>query len=279
MQFSVLLSIYYKEDPLLFHRAMVSIYEEQTLKPDEIVLVQDGPLPKDLSDAIVYWQKALPEVFKTIPLSENQGLGIALAIGLEACSHSIVARMDTDDIALPNRFERQIAYFNDKEVMSRVPYPIDICGSWVDEFETDELCNTSTRRLPEFHSELIKFAKRRNPINHPSVMFKKDLILKAGNYQKMPYFEDWYLWVRAILCDAHLYNIQESLVKMKAGYEQLERRRGKNYAKNEFNFLKALKRLNFLNFYQYVFFLFRVTVRILPKKIVHFIYKLLRGKK
>ena len=279
MQFSVLLSIYHKEDPLLFHRAMVSIYEEQSLKPDEIVLVQDGPLTKDLDDAIVYWQKALPDVFKTIPLTENQGLGIALAIGLEACSHSIVARMDTDDIALPNRFEKQMAYFNDKEVMSRVPYPIDICGSWVDEFETDELCITSTRRLPEFHSELIKFTKRRNPINHPSVMFKKDLILKAGNYQKMPYFEDWYLWVRAMLCGAHFYNIQESLVKMKTGYGQLERRSGLSYAKNELNFFKILKTLNFLKLYQYFFFLFRVTVRILPKKMVHYIYKLLRGKK
>ncbi len=279
MQFSVLLSIYHKEDPLLFHRAMVSIYEEQSLKPDEIVLVQDGPLTKDLDDAIVYWQKALPDVFKTIPLTENQGLGIALAIGLEACSHSIVARMDTDDIALPNRFEKQMAYFNDKEVMSRVPYPIDICGSWIDEFESDELCITSTRRLPEFHQDIFTFSKRRNPINHPSVMFKKDLILKVGNYQKMPYFEDWYLWVRSMLCGAHFYNIQESLVKMKAGFGQLERRSGLSYAKKEFHFYTVLKKSSFLNFFQNILFLLRIATRLLPKKMIQNLYKLLRGKK
>lgn len=278
MQFSVLLSIYHKENHLFFHRAMTSIWDEQSLKPDEIVLVEDGPLTDSLYEAISYWQKKIPTILKTIKLDENQGLGKALAIGLEACSFDIVARMDTDDIALPHRFEKQIQYFN-KNAIPAVNYLIDVCGSWVDEFDDDENNILSTRKLPEFHHAIATFSKKRNPVNHPSVMYKKDVIIKAGNYQPMDHFEDWFLWVRVLEHGATFYNIQESLVKMRAGFNQLERRSGPKYAEKEFYFFNTLRKRKYLNSFQYLLFFGRILIRLLPRRIIHLIYKLLRGKK
>ena len=278
MQFSVLLSIYHKENPLFFHRAMTSIWDEQSLKPDEIVLVEDGPLTDPLYEAISFWKEKIPTIIKIIKLKKNQGLGKALAIGLEACSFEIVARMDTDDISLPHRFEKQIKYFK-KNAIAGLNYSIDVCGSLVDEFDDDENNILSTRKLPEFHHAISTFSKKRNPVNHPSVMYKKDLIINAGNYQPMDYFEDWYLWVRALENNAKFYNIQESLVKMRAGFTQLERRSGLKYAEKEFNFFNTLRKRKYLNSFQYLLFFGRILIRLLPRRIIHLIYKLLRGKK
>ena len=271
MKFSVLMSIYYKEKPEHFDRAMKSIWDEQTVKPNEIVLVQDGKLTEELYEVINKWQDKLGDVFKTIPLEKNVGLGDALSIGIDKCSYELVARMDTDDVALPHRFAKQLEVLKNKN--------IDICGSWVSEFDGDESQIISYRKLPENHNEIVGFAKKRNPINHPAVMYKKSSVLKAGGYKYMLWFEDYYLWVRMILNGAKFYNIQEPLVKMRAGYGQLTRRRGFKYAKAEYDFLKELKKIGFLNsfeFYTNVFI--RVPTRLLPKSFVKHIYHFIRKK-
>ena len=118
--------------------------------------------------------------------------------------------MDTDDIAMPDRFEKQLKVFEDND--------IDICSSWVSEFDSDENEIVSYRKLPEYHNEIASFARKRCPINHPSVMYKKFVLQKASGYKKMVWFEDYYIWTRMILNGAKFYNIQEPLVKMRAGY-------------------------------------------------------------
>jgi len=271
MKFSVLMSIYYKENPQHFDRAMQSVWDDQTIKPNEIVLVQDGVLIDGLYEAIKEWQNKLGEVFKVIALEENIGLGSALNIGLQNCTYALVARMDTDDISLPNRFEEQLAIFENKD--------IDICGVWVSEFDKDEWGIVSYRKPPRIHGEIVNFAKKRSPINHPSAMYKKSSVQKAGGYQKMMWFEDYYLWVRMIISGAKFYNIQKPLVNMRIGNGQLARRSGLKYAMSEVRLQREFLRLGFIDFIEFIQNIFiRFSTRILPKIFVIFIYKKIRTK-
>ena len=269
MKFSVLLSIYYKENTDYFDKAMQSIYTNQTIKPNEIILVEDGYLTDELYQIVKKWREQLGDTFKIIPLKENVGLGRALNIGLENCTYELVARMDTDDISHPKRFEKQLKIFKNKN--------IDICSSWVSEFELNENNIVSYRRLPEHHEELVKFAKKRNPLNHPATMYKKEVVEKAGGYKDMLWFEDYYLWVRMICHGAKFYNIQEALVNMRAGYKQLERRGGFKYAMNEVVLQKKFLNLGFVNRYEFIKnIIIRFIARIVPKYVLKKIYSKIR---
>ncbi len=269
MKFSVLMSIYHKENPDWFNRAMQSIWDEQTVKPDEIVLVQDGELTQELYEEISRWKDKLKDILVIIPLEQNVGLGDALNIGMKHCTYELIARMDTDDISLSHRFEKQLEVFKNQD--------IDICSAWISEFDKDEKEILGHRKLPEFQEEIIKYAKYRCLINHPAVMYKKLQVLSAGGYKKMIWFEDYYLWARMILNGTKFYNIQEVLVNMRAGYGQLERRSGLEYAKNELNLLNTLKKEGFLNNFEYIKNIFiKIPIRLLPKSIIKIVYKFLR---
>ena len=270
MNFSVLMSIYYKEKSEYFDRAMKSIWNEQTTKPDEIVLVQDGKFTNELYEVIEKWQERLRDKFKIISLEQNLGLGDALNIGLQYCSYELVARMDTDDIAMSDRFEKQLKVFENSDT--------DICSSWVSEFDKDENKIISYRKLPEYHQDIFKFAKKRNPLNHPAVMFKKLAVESVGGYKRMMWFEDYYLWVRMLLNNAKFYNIQEPLVKMRAGYGQLKRRKGIKYAVAEYNFQKNIYKIGFLSFNEFLINLItRIPLRLLPDYFLEKIYKMIRN--
>lgn len=271
MKFSVLMSIYKKEEPKYFNRAMQSIWDEQTVKPDEIVLVQDGPLSDGLYKAIEEWKLKIGEFFKTIVLEKNVGLGEALNVGMKHCSYELIARMDTDDISISNRFEKQLKVFEEKD--------IDVCSAFISEFEDDENVIISYRKLPEKHDEIIKYSKLRSPVNHIPVMFKKSIILNAGGYKEMNYLEDYYLWGRLIINNAKFYNIQEVLANVRAGENQVIRRSGLVYAKSEMMLLKEFKKIGFLSLSEYIKNLFiRVPIRLMPIKILKFVYKFLRRK-
>ena len=269
MKFSVLMSIYNKEKVEYFNRAMQSIWDDQSVKPTEIILVEDGPLYDELYTAIKEWNDKLDNIFKIIPLEKNVGLGDALNIGINNCNYELVARMDTDDISLPNRFKKQLDIFKSSN--------IDVCSSWVSEFDTNENNIISYRKLPEQHTEIISYAKKRCPLNHPAVMYKKSIVLSAGSYKKMMWFEDYYLWVRLILNNAQLFNIQEPLVNMRAGFELLERRRGIKYALSEYKLQQQFYSLRFINIFELSRNVtFRFISRVLPKSIVKKIYIFIR---
>ncbi|WP_150111309.1 glycosyltransferase [Pseudoalteromonas sp. SCSIO_11900] len=267
IKFSVLLSLYKGEKAQFFDEAMQSIYE-QTLSPTEIVLVQDGPLNKDLYDVIESWKGRLNIV--DVVIANNVGLGEALNQGLQHCSYELVARMDTDDIALPTRFEKQIAAFDLQN--------IDVCGSWISEFDHDPSTILSIRQVPEYHADITKFAKSKNPMNHPSVMFKKTTVVKCGGYQNVLYFEDYFLWLSLIKSGAILYNIPSPLVHMRAGLNQLSRRSGYLYFKREFNFFKKSYKSKLLPLGDVLKNMaLRMPLRLLPKAIIAKIYSLLRN--
>lgn len=269
LKFSVLISIYSKENSENFHRAMESIWDQQTLKPDEIIIVEDGPLTSELYRVIGQWKLKLDRILKVITIEDNKGTGEAKNIGLSHCSYDLIAIMDSDDISLENRFETQINAF--------LEFEIDCCGSWIDEFSLKEDLIEGKRVTPEFHNEIVKFAKSRSPINHVTAMMKKQALMDAGGYQKMTWFEDYYLFVRLIATGAKLYNIQESLVKVRAGINQIQRRRGFEYAINELKFQSTILKLGFINYFEFFMnLLMRTTLRMLPIRVFTLIYSIIR---
>lgn len=270
MNFSVLMSIYSKENPDYFDQAMTSIWDHQILKPKQIVLVKDGPLTKKLTNIIESWKTKLGDIFTVVSLDENMGLGDALNIGLDSCKYELVARMDTDDISHPQRFKIQIQQMIDNE-------HYDIIGSYVTEFDHDPDTHLSIRKVPCINEEIIEDSKIKNPFNHPSVMYKKSSVISAGSYKKFDGFEDYYLWVRMIINGAKCFNISIPLVNMRAGYSMLGRRGGLKYAINEVKLQHRFYRLGFLTRIQ-VFknLIIRIPIRLLPNKIRALIYRIIR---
>lgn len=263
--YSVLISLYHKEDPVCFLQSLESVFK-QTVSPAEIILVEDGPLTEELYRIVVKYTEKYP-ILKVIPLLSNQGLGKALNEGLKHCSYNLVARMDTDDIAKPDRFEKQLEIFQ--------KYPeIDLVGAWIDEFEGGVSNVLSVRKVPEKHEGILKFAKERNPVNHPVVMFRKSAVLKAGGYKHFPLFEDYYLWVRMLMNGAKFYNIQESLLYFRFSPDMFKRRGGWSYAISELRLEFLFYQIGFIN----IFFLLknvfvRFLSRIIPNNLRSFLYK------
>lgn len=272
MPFSVLMSLYAKEQPAFLCQSLDSIIN-QTLKPDEIILVEDGPLTEELYSVLDAYQEKYSQL-KRIKLKKNLGLGNALNEGIKHCSYAIVARMDTDDIAVSNRFEKQMDIF--------VKYPqVDVVSAWIDEFNSETGETISQRELPEYSYELYEYGKKRCPINHPVVMFKKNAVLFAGNYKPFPLFEDYYLWVRLLLNGAKFYNIQEVLLKFRTSPDMYKRRGGLKHALNEIRFQWLIRRLKYTTWK--LFFTnvgIRFTTRVMPNSFRTLVYqKLLRRNK
>ena len=217
--FTVLMSVYKKEEPSFFDLSLQSILINQTLLPNEMVLVCDGPLTDELYAVIDKYQSAFPQILRVYKLENNVGLGQALNYGLDKCSYEWIARADSDDVCAADRFQKQIDYVTTHEV--------DILSSYIDEFDTDYTKPIRIKTMPLSHEELVKMAKFRNPINHMTAMFKKSVIINAGSYVHLPYVEDYYLWVRAIANGAKLANIGECLVHARIGNGMAKRRGNK----------------------------------------------------
>lgn len=268
--FSVLLSLYIKEQPIYLKQCLDSLFV-QTLLPDEIILVKDGPLTPEL-DTVVSDYAIRHVIVKVVTLAQNVGLGKALNEGLKHCSYELVARMDTDDIAKPNRFQMQL------EVFEKYP-DVDVCSAWIDEFEGDVNHVVSVRKLPERHGNIAVYARSRCPVNHPVVMFKKSAVLSAGGYQHFPLFEDYYLWVRMLMNGARFYNIQESLLFFRLSPAMFKRRGGWKYARDEYRFQSLLRQLRFISWFDFVKNVgIRFTTRLMPNSLRALVYKKLLRK-
>lgn len=218
MKFSVLMSVYFKEDPDHFRMALESNLTAQTRKPNELVLVCDGPLTQALDAVIEQYTEKFPDILKVCRLLENRGLGEALNYGLTQCRYDWIARADSDDVCDNRRFEIQTMYLSEHP-------DVDILGGCIDEFETDWQKPLRIKTMPITHEEMIKAARRRNPLNHMTVMFRKSVVEAAGSYQHLPYMEDYFLWIRAMKNGARFANLDSILVHARIG-NGMERRRG-----------------------------------------------------
>lgn len=271
-KFSVLISVYIKEKPEYLKEALDSIIN-QTLMPDEIVLVKDGKLTKELDIIIQTYVEKYENLIKTIPLEKNAGLGIALQKGVLNCAYDIIARMDTDDIAHPERFEKQINFLINNP-------DIDIAGSYISEFDGNPENIYAYRQVPITHDEIYKFAKFRCPMNHMTVMFKKQSVVQSGNYKHFPNIEDYFLWGRMLNHGYRFANIPENLVNVRAGRVMLNRRAKLKYFFNiEYKIQTAFLDMKFINKYQFFRnIILKFLLRAIPAWFRTFIYnKFLRG--
>ena len=216
MKFSVLMSVYEKEKPEFLRESLESILVNQTMIPTEVVLVEDGPLNQSLYSILEEFKSRF-SFFKTIALEKNSGLGIALNEGLKHCNYEWIARMDSDDVAISTRFEKQVNFIKQNP-------NIDIVGAEIDEFLNSTSEIVSHKNVPTQHDEILKMARRRNPMCHMTVMFKKKSVERAGGYQTLPYVEDYFLWVRMIASGSKLANIDETLVLARVGNGMFNRR-------------------------------------------------------
>ena len=270
LKFSVLMPVYYRDNPFFFDRALQSVLMDQTVKPNEIVIVVDGPVGKDLQLIIDKWKNLKGGLVNVCQLPANIGLGKALQIGLMACNYDLVARMDSDDIAHHDRFDVQLSCFTADQGLV-------VCGSNISEFVDDLDALTSERNLPESSVDIAKYALQRNPINHPSVMFKRAEVIAVGGYIDMPFFEDYYLWIRCIMAGFTFYNVQQNLVFMRGGKPQLLRRSGLSYAKFEYRFLNRVREIGFLKLRLFVpLVIVRCSIRLAPVFLLGKIYSVLR---
>lgn len=223
--YSVLMSVYHKEKPEYLRQAIESI-QSQTAPASDFVLVCDGPLNPELDAVIAVKQQEMGMTLNVVRLEKNGGLGNALNEGIKHCKNELIARMDSDDIAYPDRCEKQLAVFSAHTEVS-------ICSGIVEEFTTSPKIIDARRVPPETNAEIVEFAKKRNPFNHPCVMYKKSAVEAVGSYQDFYLLEDYYLWLRMLMAGYQGYNIQESLLHMRAGSDMYKRRAGWKYAKTQ----------------------------------------------
>lgn len=210
MKYSVLMAVCGKDDPDYLPAALRSIYEDQTRKPDEIVIVFDGPLTERQYQIFELFQKDKAEIVTYCPQERNSGLGEALRIGSNYCTGDYIFRMDSDDISDSERFERQIEYLEQHP-------DIDVLGTDIAEFDRSFDEKKRIRICPTEHGDIVKRAKTRNPMNHVSVCIKRSALEHAGGYENLLLLEDYYLWLKMIVSGCKLANIHESLVYVRVG--------------------------------------------------------------
>lgn len=249
--YSVLMSVYDKEKPEYLRQAIRSMME-QTAPADDFVIVCDGPLTEELDSVIAEAVRVNPKVFQIVRLEENKGLGNALNEGLQKCRNDLVARMDSDDIALPERCIMQLHLFEDTRVA--------LSSGHIAEFDETPSDILSTRKVPIEYRDILKFAKRRNPMNHMAVMFRKSAVCKVGGYIEVSLAEDYYLWARMLKAGYYAENIDQILVYARTGNGMYARRGGISYAKSIYELEKMLLQINFIS---YLEFIQNCTIRIL----------------
>ena len=266
--FTVITSVYKNDSPDFVRTALDSMLVNQTVKPTEIVLVQDGPVPSELSALLLEYEAKYSEVMHIIRLEKNGGLGNALKIGVENAKCDIIARMDSDDICLPDRFEKQLAYLE--------THPeCDIVGGQMTEFIDTPENIVGCREVPLTNEEIYDYMKSRCALNHVTVMFRKESVLKAGNYQDWFWNEDYYLWVRMMMAGCKFANIPDVAVNVRSGSDQYARRGGKKYFDSEIGIKKLMLENGLISRKEYVVnYIQRFIIQLLlPNSVRGWVYR------
>ncbi|MBR1493954.1 MAG: glycosyltransferase [Acidaminococcaceae bacterium] len=266
-KYSVLMSLYKKEHPEYLCLALDSMIN-QTVKPDEIVLVEDGPLTDDLYKIVKTYKNKYPKLFHIVVNKKNFGLGLALNEGLKACRNDLVARMDTDDISKPDRCEKQLKRFEEKPFLS-------IVGSHIDEFIDRKENVVSQRCVPIDSDSIYEFAKRRSAFNHPAVMYRKTDVLKHNGYSDLKRNQDVDLFGRMLFAGCKAENIDESLLWFRSSDELAKRRKSWENTWSYIDTIKKFWQMGYSSFSDYVIVAVAQTgMFLLPVVIQQWLYKL-----
>ena len=252
LKFSVLMSIYNKETSSNLEQCLNSLLT-QTILPTEIVVVLDGNIRDEL---LLILKKYKVRIIK---LKHHVGLAQALKIGVSKCKYDLIARMDTDDIALPNRFKLQIKQFQEDDTLALV-------GGQIVEFDKKGLKNK--RIVPTDYKDICIYSKTRNPFNHMTVMFKKNIIINVGNYEDIKGFEDYYLWIKILRSNYKVKNLNDILVKVRIDDNHKKRRGSLKYISYTYKFEKKLYKQKYINLLQFITnLLIRFSISIIPNKL------------
>lgn len=266
-RFSVVTSVYKSDNPVFFDRALSSITELQTVIPDEVVLVVDGPVSDELNEVIAKYEKKY-HIFNVIRLEKNGGLGNALKIAVENTKYELIARMDSDDVSVSTRFEEQLRFFD--------MYPqIDIVGGNITEFIGEESNIVGTRIVPKSNEDIREYMKVRCAMNHVSVMYKKTAVQSAGGYQDWFWNEDYYLWIRMWLKGAVFANTGTTLVNVRVGDEMYKRRGGKEYFDSEKGLQNYMLKHGMINGKTYIMNMGKrvIVQKILPNRLRGWVFR------
>ncbi len=259
------MSIYHREKPAYLRNCFDSLVQ-QSLPAAEVVLVEDGEITPELHAVIDEFAGVLP--IKQIKLRTNVGLAAALNAGLDHCSHALVARMDTDDVARPERLAKQVAFMN--------AHPdISVCGSWVAEKDEAMAHTVFLKKLPLEHAAMAAFAKQRNPLCHPACIYRKQAVLAVGGYP-LVFPEDYALWSLMMVRGMRFANLPEVLLDMRTGGDFIERR-GFGFLKREISLVRFQQAIGFFSFSEATrFFVVRAAVRLPPAWLRTLLYKYTR---
>lgn len=241
--FSLLMSVWAGDDPSHLRDAFRSVVHDQTLQPDDVVLVQDGPVPAELADAITGLIHASPVPTTLLALESNVGLGQALDQGLAACAHDIVARMDADDIAVPHRFHTQIPL---------VAGGVDLLGSALLEFGSGPADIVGERVPPTDPDEIVRYSRFHQPFNHPTVVYRRSAVRAVGGYRHLALMEDYLLFAKMIGRGATVGNVREPLVLYRVGAGAYKRRGGVALLRSEIVLQRTLHTMGFTSRAQFV---------------------------
>lgn len=273
--FSVILPVYHGDKAEYLEQALHSL-KNQSLRANEVLIVEDGPIGEALQKTLDQWQLKMPEL-RRHQLAKSQGLSAALNAGIEVAKNEWLARMDADDICHKRRFEKQMDYI--------LAHPeVDILGAWIAEFEKDINKTQSLRKLPARHADIYRYAKWRCPFNHMTVLLRKSILEQYGKYKTASesnlngFGEDYELWARLLQNGCTGANLPEVLVYARVTEDFFgRRRRGAQYLKNEYLLIKELYRMGFINAFQFLLHLgIKSVVRMAPPTVVRFIYGYLR---
>tara|TARA_R110002049_G_scaffold308581_1_gene513007 strand:- start:4929 stop:5768 length:840 start_codon:yes stop_codon:yes gene_type:complete len=271
LNFSILMATYHADDPVFLGDAIDSILL-QSILPDQFVFVIDGPVSASLENIIVSRQKkasSLGIVFDIIRLKHNAGLGIALQTGLKKVTTDFVVRMDSDDIAVPDRLLMAQAHLNENP-------DIDVLGTQISEFSHGPEQPISFRKVPTTHDDIAQRSKIMNPMNHMTVVMRRDAVLAQGGYRDCKYFEDYFLWLRLLNAGCKFCNLQSVAVHARVATLG-DRRSGFAYARHEINFAKMCYRERMFSALDVVKFVtLRTPTRVMPKKLIVRLYQMLR---
>ena len=273
IHFSVLLSLYNKENPLFLDQCLSSIWSDQSRLPSEIVLVIDGPIGDALKEKVMYWKNNIGDAFKIIQLRENVGLGKALNEGLKHCANEWIFRMDTDDICTPDRFEKQVAFIQENP-------DIVLFSGQVIEFDQDISNASILKAVPVGFEEIKKFAQKRCPFNHMAVAYRKSIIEELGSYQHHLFMEDYNLWLRVIGAGYKVGNLTDVIVYARVGNGMHARRKGFQYIKSEKQLRDLKKQLKLQSaFHANMLFVVRSMFRLMPTTLLSTIYNMFLRKR
>jgi hypothetical protein len=269
--FSLLMSVWHGDDPGFLEQAFTSVVRGQTRPPDDVVLVQDGPVPDELAAMIAHLIDTSPVPTTLVALDANVGLGIALDQGMAACAHDIVARMDADDIAIPHRFAVQVPL---------VEGGVDLVGSSLLEFGTDADDIVGKRVPPIDPAEIVRYARFHQPFNHPTVVYRRSVVEAAGGYRHLALMEDYLLFAKMIAQGCTVANVEEPLVLYRVGAGAYGRRGGVALLKSEWRLQRRLHEMGFTSQVQFVRnVVVRGGYRLVPEPVRRTAYRLLIAPK